>query len=83
MTGYSGFSYPRPPRRRGCVTFLIESPSRFRPNTARLMASPGKNTIHGAVSSAWMPAVSMPPEDGSSGGAPVPMKLSKTSTTMA
>ncbi len=45
--------------------------------------SPGKNTIQGAVSSACIPAVSIPPHEGSSGGAPAPMKLSEASTTMA
>ena len=61
----------------------IASPRRFSPKTVTLIARPGKKIVQGAASSACTPAVSIPPHEGSSGGAPIPMKLSAASTTMA
>ncbi len=61
----------------------MESPSRFRPNTTSEMAMPGNRAIQGARSRLSVAAVSMPPQEGSSGGDPRPRKLSAASTTMA
>ncbi len=62
----------------------IESPKRLKPNTARLMAMPGKTATHGARS-AYDSALpeSINPHDGVGSAVPSPRKLNEASTRMA
>ena len=66
------------------VVFHIRAPdATFLPRLAMVTLRPTCKSAGHRYSSAWMPCASMPPHEGSSGGAPAPMKLSEASTTIA
>src|SRR6202040_2981429 len=50
------------PARRGSRRSRWASPSRLKPSTASMMASPGASTSHGAMVMYWRPRLSMPPQ---------------------
>ena len=62
----------------------MASPSRLKPNTARLMVMLGKTTSQGDTDTSSPPVMaSILPHEGMSGGVPTPRKLRDASTTMA
>src|SRR5262245_60961649 len=71
-------------RNFGSRASRIESPNRLKPNTARLMAMPGKTATHGAFS-AYDSALpeSISPHDGVGSAVPNPKKLNDASTRTA
>src|SRR5437762_1923793 len=72
------------PRSRGSRTSRRASPSRFEPNTARLIAIPGKSTRWGAFCAySAAETESMRPHDGYGSGTPSPRNDSVASTRIA
>src|SRR5881397_3937690 len=71
-------------RSLGSKASRSESPKRLNPNTARLIARPGKIASHGAFS-AYESALpeSINPHDGVGSAVPSPRKLNEASTRMA
>src|SRR5438094_1193343 len=71
-------------RRRGSSASRSESPNRLKPNTARLIATPGAIASHGACSRNCMPAPrSMSPHAGVGSFTPRPRNDSDASRRMA
>src|SRR5438034_258703 len=79
-----GASARHAPRSRGSRTSRRASPSRFEPNTARLIAIPGKSTRWGAFCAySAAETESMRPHDGYGSGTPSPRNDSVASTRIA
>src|SRR5204863_3531491 len=71
------------PRCRGSRMSRRASPNRLVPNTARLIATPGKITSHGAVRTySAADSDSMRPQDGYGSGMPRPRKEREASVRM-
>src|SRR5260370_37572813 len=68
----------------GSSTSRRASPSRFHANTTMAMARPGNTPSHGASCTyVWAAPFNIPPQDGTSGGTPIPRKLRVASSTIA
>src|SRR5207247_9168328 len=81
---FAGASRCHAPRSRGSRTSRSASPSRFEPNTARLIALPGKSTRWGAFCAySAAETESIRAHDGYGSGTPSPRNDSVASTRMA